>query len=379
VKGKTIWILAFLTFLSGLNAINAVFLSVTLGMEAPYELPLIGSLIGTIPVYVYLILSVTATFLFLGATCVDLVTELSNKELLNEINAKVTAIETGQKLQQKLLESLQARVFLVDESINSMRKEVARAFTKQEENLKEVQANLTKNQANLAKKLDSDLAAVKGEMAKQMNRQSEEIKKTNTNLANLFNENLAVVKDELAGQLVGLAGTLESQERRARKSGKAILEQEKEIAEIKTKIERVEDEFVPPKPLLTSQCKVEDVRGIGENTGNELREIGITDVGELVLTDPSVIADKIDMSEKTVEKLQGRAQLAMIPGLEEKDLVLLEEAEVMNRKELASQDPIELGKKINGIAKIHLQEKKISEAEIPTIEEVYAWIKAAKA
>ena len=379
MKGKAIWILSFFSFLSGLNAVNAVFLSVTIGIEGSYELPLIGSLIGTIPVYVYLILSVTATFLFLGVTCFSLVTELSNKELLNEINAKVTTIENSQKLQQKLLESLQARVFLVDESINSMRKEVARAFTKQEEDLKQVQATLTKNQSNLAKKLDSDLAAVKGEMAKQMNKQSEEIKKINTNLANLFNENLAVVKDELAGQLVRLAGTVESQERRARKSEKAILNQEKEIAEIKTKIERVEDEFVPPKPLLTSQCKVEDVRGIGENTGNELREIGITDVGELVLTDPNVIADKIDMSEKTVEKLQGRAQLAMMPGLEEKDLVLLEEAEVMNRKDLANQDPIELGKKINGIAKIHLQEKKISEAEIPTIEEVYAWIKAAKA
>jgi len=379
VKGKAIWILAFCSFLSGLNAVNAIFLSVTLGIEETFQPILIGSLIGSIPVYVYLILSVFVTFLFLGATYVSLVTELSNKELLNEINAKVTTIENGQKLQQKVLESLQARVFLVDESVNSMRKEVVRAFAKQEEDLKQVQANLTKNQSNLAKKLDSDVASVKSEMAKQMNRQSEEIKKTSTNLANLFNENLAVVKDELAGQLVRVAGTLESQERRARKSDKAILNQEKEIAEIKTKIERVEDEFVPPKPLLTSQCKVEDVRGIGENTGNELREIGITDVGELVLTDSNVIADKIDMSEKTIEKLQGRAQLAMIPGLEEKDLVLLEEAEVMNRKDLASQDPIELGKKIKGIAKIHLQEKKISEAEIPTIEEVYAWIKAAKA
>ncbi len=379
MKGKAIWILAFCSFLSGLNAVNAIFLSVTLGIEETFQPILIGSLIGSIPVYVYLILSVFVTFLFLGATYVSLVTELSNKELLNEINAKVTTIENGQKLQQKVLESLQARVFLVDESVNSMRKEVVRAFAKQEEDLKQVQANLTKNQSNLAKKLDSDVASVKSEMAKQMNRQSEEIKKTSTNLANLFNENLAVVKDELAGQLVRVAGTLESQERRARKSDKAILNQEKEIAEIKTKIERVEDEFVPPKPLLTSQCKVEDVRGIGENTGNELREIGITDVGELVLTDSNVIADKIDMSEKTIEKLQGRAQLAMIPGLEEKDLVLLEEAEVMNRKDLASQDPIELGKKIKGIAKIHLQEKKISEAEIPTIEEVYAWIKAAKA
>ena len=379
MKGKAIWILAFLAFLSGLNALNAIFMAVNLGIEGTFSPALIGGVIGDIPVYVYLIISVIATFLFLGATCVSLVTELSTKDLLNEINAKVNTIESSQKLQQKVLESLQARVFLVDESVNNMRKEVAKAFAKQEEDLKQVQANLAKNQSNLAKKFDNDLVAVKSEMAKQIKGQSEEIKKTNTNLASLFNKNLADVKDELAGQLVRLAGTMESHERRNRKSEKTILKQEEEIAEIKTKMERLEEEFVAPKPLLTSQCKVEDVRGIGENTGNELREIGITDVGELVLTDPDVIADKTDMSEKTVEKLQGRAQLAMVPGVQEKDLVLLEEAEVMNRKDLANQDPIELGKKISGIAKVHLQEKKISEAEIPTIEEVYAWIKAAKA
>ncbi len=379
MKGKAIWILAFLSFLSGLNAANAIFMSVNLGIEGTFQPTLIGDLIGGIPVYVYLIISVLATFLFLGATCVSLVTELSTKDLLNEINAKVNTIESSQKLQQKVLESLQARVFLVDESVNNMRKEVSKAFAKQAEDLKQVQTNLAKNQSNLAKKLDSDLVAVKGEMAKRINAQSEEIKKTNTNLANLFNKNLAEAKDELAGQLVRLAGTMESHERRNRKSEKTILKQEKEIAEIKTKMERIEEEFVAPKPLLTSQCKVEDVRGIGENTGNELREIGITDVGELVLTDPNVIADKTDMSEKTVEKLQGRAQLAMVPGVQEKDLVLLEEAEVMNRKDLANQDPIELGKKISAIAKVYLQEKKIAEAEIPTIEEVYAWIKAAKA
>jgi hypothetical protein len=379
VKGKAIWILAFFSFLSGLNAVNAIFMSVNLGIEGTFQPALIGSVIGGIPVYVYLIISVLATLLFLGATCVSLVTELSNKDLLNEINAKVNTIESGQKLQQKVLESLQARVFLVDESVNNMRKELAKAFDKQGEELKQVQANLAKNQSNLAKKFDSDLVAVKSEMAKQINGQREEIKKINTNLTNLFNKNLADVKDELAGQLVRMAGTMESHERRNRKSEKAILKQEEEIAEIKTKMERLEDEFVEPKPLLTSQCKVEDVRGIGENTGNELREMGITDVGELVMTDPKVIADRIDMSEKTVEKLQGRAQLAMVPGVQEKDLVLLEEAGVMNRKELADQDPLELGTKINGISKIHVEEGKIAEAERPTIEEVYAWIKAAKA
>jgi len=371
VQGKTVWILAFLAFFSGLNAVNAIFLSVDIGIEGTFTPPLISSLISEFPIWIYLIISVIVTFLFIGATWIYLAKELSTKDLLNEINAKVNMLESGQKLQQKVLESLQARVFLVDESVNKMRKETARAFTKQEEDLKQAQANLIE-------KFDSELVDVKGEMAKQLKAQREEIKKVNANMVNLFTKNLGAVKDELAKQIAEVASTLESQERRSRKSEKAIADQEVEIAEIKSKIERVEEEFVAPKPLLTSDCKVEDVRGIGENTGNELREMGITDVGGLVLTDPKVIADKTDMSEKTVEKLQGRAQLAMVPGIQEKDLVLLEEAEVMNRKELADQDPLELGIKINGISKSFVAEGKLAEAERPTIEEVYAWVKAAK-
>jgi hypothetical protein len=371
LKGKTVWILTFLAFFSALNAINAVFMSFSIGIEGTFPPPLISSVISEFPVYVYLIISIIAAFLFIGAACVSLVTELSNKEILNEINAKVNTLESGQKLQQKVLESLQARVFLVDESVNKTRKDMARAFAKQEEEMKEAQAKVID-------KFESELFDVKGEMTKQIKGQREEIKKLNTNMVNLFTKNLAGVKDEIAKQLLLMATTLESQERRSRKTEKTISKQEAEIAEIKSKMVRLEEEFVVPKPQLTSDCKVEDVRGIGENTGNELREMGITDVGEFVLTDSRVIADRIDMSEKTVEKLQGRAQLAMVPSLQEKDLVLLEEAEVMNRKELASQDPLELGMKISQISKIFVQEGKITEAETPTIEEVYSWIKAAK-
>jgi hypothetical protein len=168
-------------------------------------------------------------------------------------------------------------------------------------------------------------------------------------------------------------------EQRNRRSEKAILKQQGEIAEIRVKLERLEAEFVEPKPQLTSQSNVEDVRGIGETTGKELRKMGITNAGELVLTEPTVIAEKTGMTEKMVEKLQGRAQLAMVPGVKEKDLVLLEEADVTNRKELADQDPFELGRKINGIFKVYVKEGKISEVEKPTVEEIDSWIRFAKA
>ena len=363
MQGKAVWIYAFFSFLSGLGVVQALLMSVNLGLDGTFPPFLIDILIGEIPVYIYLVLAVILMFLFLGATFVTLVTELSNKDLLNEINSKVNTIESGQKLQQKVLESLQARVFLVDESLNSLRKGVAKAFDKQGEDLKQVQNSLVK-------KLDIELVAIKGEMAEQIDGQREAIKKTNAKLTE--------TKDGLSGQLARITSALASQERRNKKSEKLILKQETELEEIKMKMEQLEEDFVPQKPLLTSQCKVEDVRGIGENTGNELREMGITDVGALVLTDPALIAEKTDMSEKTVEKLQGRAQLAMVSGVKEKDLVLLEEAGVMNRKELAAQDPLELGIKINEISTLQVEEGKIAEAEKPTIEEVYAWIKAAK-
>jgi hypothetical protein len=371
LQGKAIWALVFFSFLAGLNAVAAIVLAIDLGIESTFQPYLVDNITGPIPIYAYLIASIVATLIFLGGTAARVVSELSNKDLLIEINAKASSLESGQKLQQKVLESLQARVFLVDESLNAMRKEVAKGLSKQDQELKLVQANLIK-------KFDSDLTDVKGQMAKQLSAQSKEIKQANENLVNLFTKNLTEVQDELARQIVGIGNIMARHERSNKKMEKAISKQEEEVANVKMEIERLEAEFVSPKPQLMSNSKPEDVRGIGEITGNELRAMGITSVGELVLTDPAVIAEGTEMSEETVEKLQGRAQLAMVPGIKEKELVLLEEVEIMNRKQLAEQDPLELGKKINGVFELCVEKGKITEAEKPTIEEIYSWVKFAR-
>jgi len=373
LQGKAIWILGFFSFLAGLNAINAIILLDQLGPEGIIQPYLIDSLTGGIPVYIYLLASILATLVFLGATSSRIVSELSNKDLLNEINAKVNTLESGQKLQQKFLESLQARVFLVDESLDSFRKEVAKGLSKQEEEIKQVHANLVN-------RFDTKLADAKNGIARQLSEQGEEIKEIQADLVNRFDTKLADVKDGTTRQLVKIENTMARNEQRNRKNVKAILKQMGEIADIRLKVEKLEEELAKmPKPQLTSQSDPEEVRGIGPNTGNELRKMGITNVGELILADPAVIAEKIGTSEKTVEKLQGRAQLAMVPSVKEKDIILLEEVGIMNRKELADQDPLELGRKINGIFKVYVEKGKISEAEKPTIEEIYSWIKFARA
>ena len=58
------------------------------------------------------------------------------------------------------------------------------------------------------------------------------------------------------------------------------------------------------------------------------------------------IAQKTSTSEKMAKKLQGIAQLSMIPSLQEKDIALLEEIGIADQQDLANQDPIKMGRKI---------------------------------
>jgi hypothetical protein len=376
LQGKAIWALGFFSFLSGLNAITAIFLAINVGIENNFQPYLIDTITGPIPVYFYLIASIIATLIFLGGTSVKVVTELSNKALLHEINAKANDLKGGQKLEQSLLESLKSRVFLVDESLDAGKRDMMKKFGEQEKEVKTLYTNLT---SRFDSKLASASNGIEKHVGEGFNEQAEMLKEFHASLVDRFDNRLSEVSDGLTRRITKMEDNLQRYSQRVKKSTMAIAKQQSEIADIKMKLATLEDEFVQPKPQLTSQSKTEDVRGIGENTGNELREMGITNVGELVLTDPEAIADKTDISVKTIEKLQGRAQLQMVPGINEKDLILLEEAGVMNRQDLAKQDPIDLGKRINVTYKVFVDEGKLAEGEKPTIEEIDSWIKFVKA
>ena len=77
------------------------------------------------------------------------------------------------------------------------------------------------------------------------------------------------------------------------------------------------------------------------------------------------------------ENLQAAAQLTMVPGVDADDAELLVEAEIKSRRELASQDLIQLSRKVGEIAKVYLAQGKISKEEYPTIEEISSWIRNA--
>ena len=368
LKGITIWVLGFFSFLAGSNVISAVIMWFNLGPEG--TIYLLGNLTGAIPVYVYLLISVLAMLALLGGTAHKLVSELSVADQIKVIDEKANSLQAGQESQQKALEVVKARVFLVDESLERMRQEFSKRLVEQGDAIKQ---SLESGHRSQQKTLDGMQGRVflldeslKG-VNKGLSEQEEVIKGVNATLVGKISPQLADVKEALA-QL----------EQRDTKTVAAIVKQRDEIEEIKLKLERLEGALVTPKPLLASQSNVEDVKGIGPGKGAELKEIGITNVGDLIMADPKVVAEKLSSSDKTVEKLQGRAQLALVPGLKDKDLLLLEELDIIDRKSLAEQDPIELSKRINAIFKVNLAKGKVSEADKPTIEEIDSWVKFAR-
>lgn len=108
-----------------------------------------------------------------------------------------------------------------------------------------------------------------------------------------------------------------------------------------------------------------------------MKSLGITSVRDFLTADSTLIGEKTRLSKETAENLQTMAQLLMVPGITETDAELLIGAGIRSRKELADQDLIQLSSRVGEIAKIYVNQGKISEDESPTIEEISSWIRMA--
>jgi len=360
-------------------------LSINPGLTATFQPFLISSLTGAIPVYVHLLISLIAALILFGVTSDRIFDELSSTDKLKTINEKVDTLTSNQDNQQKLLESMQARVFLVDENLEHTRKEIAKKLDDQGAEMKQTldasvsaQQKLVDDTQSRLFMVDSSIEGMKKDFSKGLTDQGETVKQSQTNLGNRLNNQFSDLREEIARQLGELKASSEQQEQRDKRTTAAISKQKDEIADIKLKLDALEQDLVKPKPELTSQSDTVDVKGIGPNKANELKEIGIATVGEFILTDPQEIAQKTSTSQAAVEKLQARAQLSMVPGVKGKDLILLEELGIMSRRQLANQDPIDLSKRINRLFTSLAEKGQFSEDERPTIEEVISWIKFAR-
>jgi len=360
-------------------------LSINPGLNANFQPFLIGSFTGAVPVYVHLLISLIAALVLFAVTSDRVFDELSSTDKLKAIAEKVDTLTNNQDNSQKLLESMQARVFLVDENLEHTRKEVAKKLDDQGADMKQTldasvatQQKLSDDTQSRLFMVDSNMANMRKDFTKGLDEQGEAIKQSQTNLVNRLNGQLSDLREEIARQLGDIKASSEQQEQQEKKAANAILKQRDEITDVKLRLDSLEEEFAKPKPELTSLSETVDVKGIGPTKANELKEMGIATVGEFILTDPQVIAQGTSTSQGVVEKLQARAQLSMVPGVKGKDLILLEELGITSRRQLANQDPIDLSKRINKLFNNLVEKGQISGDEKPTIEEITSWVKFAK-
>jgi nucleotidyltransferase/DNA polymerase involved in DNA repair len=93
-------------------------------------------------------------------------------------------------------------------------------------------------------------------------------------------------------------------------------------------------------------------------------------VEDLVIEEADVIVERTGLSRKKVEKMQATAQLLMIPGINEKTVKLLQKAGITSVDKLASENPIQLFRKVASVAK--------NSDDRPTLEEIASYTSFAR-
>ena len=348
-RGILVWILGFLTFLAALNAFNAVMHGVDKRAEDTISPYLIRYIIPKIEIRYYFWISVAATCAFLALTSIVAHQRLPDPHLFWKID----------KLEEGIADNA--------DTIRATRTSL----------LKDLENN-KKARKEFMDKINATLADTRKETLSTLERHEKATQETNKNFQKTTRELMSTLKEEHDRSIQQINMTLENAKKETHSMlEKAIKRQMTQIEETTKRVEQLEQKLLP-QPKLTSQNKPEDIKGIGPQLGNELRALGITTVAELIAADSRTLAEKTRATKDMIQHLQTTAQLLMIPGIKENHAELLEEAGIMARKDLASQEPIQLSQKLETIAKAYIEQGRLAESEKPTMEEVVSWIRQAK-
>ena len=337
-RGLIVWILGFLTFLAAMNTLYAVMLGVERDAGEPVNPYLIRYVIPDIPLHYYFWGSVAATCALLAVTSIFAFRRLPDKHLFWKIDKLREGIadnaETMRATQRSLLIDL---------------------------------ADGRKAREELISKVGTSLADTRKETLSRLERHEKVIQEMNKDVQRTTRQMASRIEQEHGKAIEQMNATLE----------KAVKKQAAQIKAMTKRVEKLEQRLLP-QPKLTSQNKPEVIRGIGRQLGKELRTLGITTVAELITADPRTLAKETRATRDMIKHLQTTAQLLMIPSIEENHAELLEEAGITTRTDLARQEPIQLSQKLQPIVKTYIEQKKLTEREKPTIEEISLWIKQAK-
>jgi len=349
-RGITVWISAFATFLAILSSFAMVILLLNKEAGAIVNPYILGSIFGDLSVESYLWISVTTTFIFLGITCIIAYRKQPPKpeiiKMFLKVGGNLAALRKAQE--NTIIETADQMEY--DRKVNH------KFFNKVNSNFEET------NKETLAILAD----------------QRKMIKKARLDMISTIEKKTDETGEKLSADLKKQGTVMIGVKRLSEEGATALKNQRAELEEIKLRLGRIEGNIVPTQAKLKTFDNPEDIKGIGPALGKELSGLGITSVGEFLTTDPTIIGEKTRVSQEMAENLQSTAQLMMIPGVDANNAEILIDAGIKSRRELADQDLIQLSRKVGEIAKIYVDQGKISKDEYPTIEEISSWIRTAR-
>lgn len=121
------------------------------------------------------------------------------------------------------------------------------------------------------------------------------------------------------------------------------------MKELQKKIDEIMSQ-VTPKSCLDASSDIKKIVGVGEKTAKALKSVGIEKVEDLIVAEPSNIAEKTGLSETVIVKIQGTAKLLMIPGIRLETVRYLQKIGISSVEDLAKQGPLDLFRKIVCVA-----------------------------
>jgi len=353
-RGVAVWISGFITFLAILSSFGVVVYWIREGSDfilRPYLIgDIIGSLVGNLSVENYFWISLTVTFIFLGLTCIIAYRKQPPDPEIVKMFVKVGG------------------------NLAALRKTQEVTATELAENIE----NNGKTSREFFNKANANLEDAKTETLAVLEKQGKTIQKVRQDMVSTVETKVGETREEMLGGLKKQETTIRQVGHLSRQGAAALRKQKAKLEDIKIRLGKIEEKLMPSKPRLKSQDNLEEIKGIGPRLGEDLRVLGITNIGELITTDSAIIYEKTRVSQDMAERLQATAQLLMIPGVDKNDAELLVNAGITSRRELADQDLVRLSRKISEISKTYMEEGKISKDENPTIEEISSWIRRAR-
>ena len=304
------------------------------GSDFAVRLSLSSLELGIVNVFAYFLSSLIATSIFLGATFFYLFKGLPTDPNMLE---RLAAVESSSSLNTNMLENMQIGFF------------------------KRLEDNEKTNEVAIQK----------------MNMQLEESDKARELALERMNMSLEQTGKITNDALENQNRILQEAQTENKENIQTFKKQSKEFTNVKKKIEKIEKTLTPGRTKLTCKSKLEAIKGVKPSLATGMRNMGIRNVGQFLATDPATIAEKTNELHETVTNLQGQAQLLMVPGVDANDAEWLTKVGVTSRKELADQDPVELTRAIVNCVNVQA-EGKLAASRVPTVDDVWSWIRSAK-